>query len=152
MKRRNDGSDVPKARIGILPKIHTSSKRTTRLHSSRLQKSVFSEEPQQESWRRASLRLISERVYTWSARKTSNLPTRKPSGPLGKSDDGVNSQRRGANQRRGNSVCQAIGRVRQLVRHCYASSRNSRSAVIGETLRRTWIHVSLEKRSETTSH
>ena len=27
----------------------------------------------------------------------------------------------------------------------YASSRNSRSAFIGETLRRTWVYVSLEK-------
>ena len=33
----------------------------------------------------------------------------------------------------------------------FASSRNSRSAFIGETLRRTWVHVSLEKRSESTS-
>ena len=46
------------------------------------------------------------------------------------------------------SECQSI----VLVRHRYASSRNSRSAFIGETLRRTRAHVSLEKRSKTTSH
>ena len=36
--RLKDKSDVPKARLGILPNGDTSSKRTTRLHSSRLQK------------------------------------------------------------------------------------------------------------------
>ena len=46
------------------------------------------------------------------------------------------------------TICQTIG----LIRQSYASSRNSRGAFIGETLRRTWVHVSLEKRSRSTSH
>ena len=45
------------------------------------------------------------------------------------------------------ATVQTIG----LFRHWHASSRNSRSAFIGETLRRTWVHVSLEKRSKSTS-
>ena len=53
-----------------------------------------------------------------------------------------------ANGRRGDGICQTIG----LIRHCYASSRNSRSAFIGRPLRRRWVHVSLEQRSESTSH
>ena len=44
-KRLDDNSDVPKARLGILPKIFTSSKRTTGLHSSHLQRSGFSQVP-----------------------------------------------------------------------------------------------------------
>ena len=35
MKRLKDNSDVPEARLGILPKTYTSSKRTTKLHSAR---------------------------------------------------------------------------------------------------------------------
>ena len=51
------------------------------------------------------------------------------------SDDGDDGQRRGANQRRSDVICQTIG----LLRHCYASSRNSRSAFIEEALRRTSV-------------
>ena len=47
-KRLKDKSVVPKARLGILPTKYTSSKRTTELHSSRPQKSGFSQAPQQE--------------------------------------------------------------------------------------------------------
>ena len=35
MKRLNESRDVPEARLGTLPKIYTSSKRTTKLHSAR---------------------------------------------------------------------------------------------------------------------
>ena len=35
MKRLNDSSDVPEARLGILPKTCTSSKKKTRQHSTR---------------------------------------------------------------------------------------------------------------------
>ena len=62
-------------------KIFTSSKRTRRLHSSRLQKSGFFQVPQQESWRGASLWLIPGRVCIWSVRKTLTLPNWKPQGP-----------------------------------------------------------------------
>ena len=41
-KRLDDNSYVPKARLGMLPKIYTSSKRTTGLHSSHSQRSGFS--------------------------------------------------------------------------------------------------------------
>ena len=34
----------------------------------------------------------------------------------------------------------------------YASSRNSRGSFLGKTLRRSWVHVSLERLSKTTSH
>ena len=42
-----------------------------------------------------------------------------------------------------------MGLIRQS---CYASSRKSRSAFIGETLRGTWVHVSLDNWSKSTSH
>ena len=38
MKRLKDKSDVPKEGLGTSPKTFTSSKRTTKLHSSRLRK------------------------------------------------------------------------------------------------------------------
>ena len=56
-----------------LHKICTSSKRTTRLHSCRLQKSLFSRLRQQKSQRGENLWLILERVCKWSARKTLTL-------------------------------------------------------------------------------
>ena len=45
-------------------------------------------------------------------------------------------------------MCQRIG----LIRHCHASSRNSRSAFIGETLRGPWVYLPLDQRSKTTTH
>ena len=48
MKRLKDSSDVPEARLGILPKMHTSSKRTTKLHSTRPQKNKYSRLRQQK--------------------------------------------------------------------------------------------------------
>ena len=56
-KRLKDKSDVPKARLGILPNISiymyiTSSKRMTKLHTTRLRTSGFSQMRQQESRRR----------------------------------------------------------------------------------------------------
>ena len=50
-----------------------------------------------------------EQVCTWSEGKTSTLPNWETVRVSKKSDDGGNSQRRGANERRGNSVCQRIG-------------------------------------------
>ena len=83
--RGPDKSDLPKARLGMLPKICTSSQRTTRLYSSRLQ-SGFSQVPQQESRRRDSLWLIPGRVCTWSVKKDLNfaelVTMRTSSGPM----------------------------------------------------------------------
>ena len=54
-KRLDDNSDVPKARLGILPRICTSSKRTTGLHYCHEHIKGFSQEPHQESRVRESL-------------------------------------------------------------------------------------------------
>ena len=55
MKRLKDKSNVPKAGIGTLPKTFTCSKRTTKLHSTRLRKNGSSRLRQQKSRRRDSL-------------------------------------------------------------------------------------------------
>ena len=52
MKGLTDNSDAPGAKHGTFPKSFTSSKRSTKLHSSHLQKSVSSPVLQQESQRR----------------------------------------------------------------------------------------------------
>ena len=88
----------------------------------------------------ASMRMVSERDLN-SAELETMRTSRSPTTVM-------TANGKGANQRRSDGICQTIG----LIRHCYASSRNSRSAFIGETLRRTWVHASLEKRSKTTSH
>ena len=54
MKRLKDKSDVPKAGLGTLPKTFSSSKRTTKLHSTRLRKNGSSRLRQQKSRRRDS--------------------------------------------------------------------------------------------------
>ena len=64
------------------------------------------------------------------------------------SDDGDDGQRRGANQRRSDGICQAIG----LIRDGYVSSRNTRSSFAREALRGSWVYLPLDQRSETTSH
>ena len=147
MKRLKDKSDVPKARLGILPRTYTSSKRTTRLHSSRLQKSGFSQMLQQESRRRefvvdsgAIMHMVSKKNLN-SAELETMRTSRSPSKVTTANGEVITTK-------------EATENVKQLrlTRHCYASSRNSRSAFIGETLRRTWVHVSLEKRSQSTSH
>ena len=70
MKRLQDKSDVPKARLGTLPKhTHTSSKRATKLHSSRLRKSglllaASTKEPEEREFvvdSGASMHMVSKR-------------------------------------------------------------------------------------------
>ena len=68
MKRLNDSSDVPEARLGILVKTKTSSKKKTRLHPTFPRRNWFSQVPQQESQKRefvvdsgASMRMVSEK-------------------------------------------------------------------------------------------
>ena len=52
-----------------------------------------------------------------------------------KSDDGGNSQRRGVDKGRGNSVCQRVG----FVRDSGASRRNTGSSFTLKTLRRSRV-------------
>ena len=49
MKRLNDSSDVPEARLGTLPKTFTSSKRTTKLHFILPRRNGYSQLRQQKS-------------------------------------------------------------------------------------------------------
>ena len=70
MKRLNDSSDVPEARLGILVKTFTSSKKRTRLHSTFPRWNGYSRLRQQKSRRKESLLLIQERVCIRSVRKT----------------------------------------------------------------------------------
>ena len=63
------------------------------------------------------------------------------------SDDGDDGQRRGANKRRRDSICQTIG----LLCQSYASGRNSRSSFLGKTLRIMGKHTT-GPAVETTSH
>ena len=69
MKRLNDSSDVPEARLGILPKTFTSSKKKTRLHSSPPRKNGYSrlrqqKEPEERKFvvdSRASMHMVSKK-------------------------------------------------------------------------------------------
>ena len=63
-------------------------------------------------------------------------------------DDGDDGQRRGANKRRSNGMCQRIG----LFRYGDASWRNSRISFSRESLRGSWVCLPLDQRSKTTSH
>ena len=79
--RRRDGKTramCPKPRLGILPKIYSSSKRTTRLHSSRLQKkwdlpSASPREPEEREFvvdSGASIHMVSEKDLTFAELET----------------------------------------------------------------------------------
>ena len=65
-----------------------------------------------------------------------------------KFDDGGDSQRRGANNRGGNSVCQGNG----FIRANDASWRHTGSSLTWKTLRGSRIFLPLDQWSETTSH
>ena len=67
---------------------------------------------------------------------------------LYKSNDGCSSQRRSANKRRGNNVCQRIG----FILDSNASRRYTSSSSIRKTLRRSRIFPPLDQWSETTTH
>ena len=64
------------------------------------------------------------------------------------SDDGDDGQRRGANKRRGNSVCQRFG----FIRDSNASRRNTGSSLSRKTLRRSRVYLPLDQWSKTTTH
>ena len=69
MKRLKDNSDVLKARFGTLPKPHTSSKKKTKLHSTRPRKNGYSWLRQQRAGGKRVLWWIPELVCIWSAGK-----------------------------------------------------------------------------------
>ena len=73
LKRLKDSSDVPEARLGILPKTFTSSKKKTRLHSTFPRRNGYSRLHQQKRRRKEILWWIQELVCTWSTRETSTL-------------------------------------------------------------------------------
>ena len=79
---------------------------------------------------------ILEQACIWSPGKTLTLPNRKP------------SQRRGANKRRGNSLCQGIG----FIGDSNASRRYTCSSFTRKTLRRSRVLLPLDQWSETTPH
>ena len=72
MKRLKDNSDVPKARHGTLPKTYTSSKRTTKLHSTRPRKNGYSRLRQQKTRRKESLWWIPEQVLHMVSKRDLN--------------------------------------------------------------------------------
>ena len=65
-----------------------------------------------------------------------------------KSDDGGDSQRRGASKRRGNGVWQRIG----FIRDSNASRRYTGSSFSWEALRGSWVYLPVDQQSKTTSH
>ena len=83
MKRLKDNSDVPEAWLGTLPKAYTSSKRKTKIHSTRPQKNGYSRLRQQKSCRKESLWWIPQLVCIWSASETLTLLTWRPWGHRG---------------------------------------------------------------------
>ena len=136
----------PKQGLGSCYKYITSSKITTRLHSTFPRRNGYSRLRQQESRRKeslyvdsgASMHMVSEKDLN-SAELETMRTSRSPTTVMT-----ANGEVRTNKERDG--ICQTIG----LIRQCYVSSRNSRSAFIGETLWRTWVHLPLEKRSKTT--
>ena len=71
------------------------------------------------------------------SRKDLNSAELKSVKGLSKSDDGCYSQRRSAEKRRGNSVCQRIG----FIRDGKASRRCTGSSLTWKTLRRPRIFI-----------
>ena len=80
MKWLNDSSDVPEARLGILLKTYTRSKKMTRLHSTFPVRNAYSRLGHQKSPRKESLKLIQERACRCSTRKTLTLLSWRPWG------------------------------------------------------------------------
>ena len=147
-KRLKDSSDVPEARHRILPKTFSSSKRTTKLRSTRLQRIWVMPV--------TSIKEPEEREFVVDSGASVHLGQQaRPQlccvgdhEDIKKSDDGDDGQRRGANKRRSDCICQRIG----LIRYGYASWRNSRSSFSREALWRSWVYQPLDQRSKTTSH
>ena len=140
MKRLKDSSDVPEAKAWNLAK--NMYKLTEK------DKATFFFPAEEWVLPLASTKELEEREFVVDSGPSMHTVSKKDldsaeletNEDIEKSDDGDDGQRRSANKRRSHGICQRIA----LIRHCHVSSRNSRSAFIGETLRRTWVHVSLE--------
>ena len=112
MKKLNDSSDVPEARLGILLKTYTSSKKKTRLHSTFPRRNGYSrlrnlKDPEEREFvvdSGASMHMVSKKDLN-----SAELETMRTS----KSDDGDDGQRRRANKRRSHRKCHTIGPIRQ---------------------------------------
>ena len=126
MKRLNDSSDVPEARPGILREIYTSSKK--------IQGCILLSRGRMGTPGCVNRRAGGKIVWSWFRSKYAYGQQERPwlcwvgdHEDIEESDDGDDGQRRGANQRGSDGICQAIG----LIRQSYASWRNSRSSFLG---------------------
>ena len=147
--RDRENSDVPEAKHGTLPK-----KTFTKLKEK--VKAKFCSHAEEwvlpnASSKRAERKRVrggfrSEYAYGQQARPL--LGWVGDHEDIEESYDGDDGQRRGANKRRSHCKCQRIG----LIRDGYVSRRNSRSSFSREALRGSWVYISLDQRSETTSH
>ena len=112
-----DNSDVPEARHGTLPKTKTSSKRTTKLHSTRPRKNGYSRpHPTQEPEERQIVVDSGADMHTVSKRDldSAELETVRTSGSP---TTVVTDKGEVRNRRRSHGICQIIG----LIRDSYAS-------------------------------
>ena len=148
-KRLQDNSDAPEARLGILLKTNTSSKKKTRLHStfprrngcSRLRRQKEPEEGEFVVDSGASIHMVSKKDLN-SAESEAMRTSRSPTTVM--TDNGEVQTRE-----------EATVYVKHLdsIRQSYVSWRNSRSSFIGETL---WgssgFFIPPDQRSKTTSH
>ena len=117
MKRLKDNSDVPEARLGILPK-HILAQRKRQGYI--LLSHGGTGTPgcvNKKSRRKESLWWIREPVCIWSSERDLNSAELETHEDIEESDDGDDCQRRGANKRRSNGVYQTIG----LICQSYAS-------------------------------
>ena len=107
MKRLNDCSDVPEARLGILPKTDTNSKNKTRRHSTFPRNNGYSYLRQKkELEERESLQFIQEEVCTLSVRKTSTLLSCRPSRSLMTADGEVQTREEATVHSKHLDICQ----------------------------------------------
>ena len=142
MKRLKDNSDATEARHGTLPKIFSSSKKKTKLHSTRPRRNGYSRLRQQKSLRKESLWWIPELACIWSTRNTLTQPNWRPGGHWGVRRWWWRPTARCKQEKK--PRCQRIG----LIRDGYASWRNSSSSVSREALRGSWVYSPLDQRSK----
>ena len=112
-KRLKDNSDAPEAKHGTLPKTYTSSKRTTKLHSTRPRRNGHSGCVNKRAggkWVCSGFQ--SEYAYGQQARPQLCWVVDRED--IGESDDGDDGQRRSAHKRRSDGTCQRIVTVMLL--------------------------------------
>ena len=128
----------PQRCVETCQEIFTSLKKRTKLHSIRLPMSgccrpastLKREESEFVVDSGASMHMVSKTDLNSAELETVRVSK--------KSDDGGKSQRRRANKRRGNSVCQRIGFIRDIHRlfsHSENSAKNSGTVIIGRVAR-----------------